>query len=156
MARAALAAVALAAVFADAGEAASGDPELALVGTFSSPTYLTSPPGVRRRPRLPHPGSRSNARAAVRAGAWPAGAFSGSPAASGLTAAGRPGSDLRRTPSHRPKSTRGAGPHPPCQLPGGASPFQAFAARPRTVVSECELWLSGYDPEPRRHSWLGH
>ena len=45
MARAALAAVALAAAFAYGGEAAPGDPELALVGTFSAPTYLTSPPG---------------------------------------------------------------------------------------------------------------
>jgi hypothetical protein len=49
MARAALAAVALAAAFAYGGEAAPGDPELALVGTFSSPTYLTSPPGDAER-----------------------------------------------------------------------------------------------------------
>jgi hypothetical protein len=45
MACAALAAVALAAAFAYGGEAALGDPELALVGMFSSPTYLTAPPG---------------------------------------------------------------------------------------------------------------
>ena len=49
MARAALAAVALAAAFAYGGEAAPGDPELALVGTFASPTYLTSPPGDAER-----------------------------------------------------------------------------------------------------------
>jgi Glucose / Sorbosone dehydrogenase/PASTA domain len=49
MARAAFAAVALAAAFAYGGEAAPGDPELALVGTFSSPTYLTSPPGDAER-----------------------------------------------------------------------------------------------------------
>ena len=49
MGRAAPAAVALAAAFAYGGEAAPGDPELALVGTFSSPTYLTSPPGDAER-----------------------------------------------------------------------------------------------------------
>ena len=49
MARAALAAVALAAAFAYGGEAAPGDPELALVGTFATPTYLTSPPGDAER-----------------------------------------------------------------------------------------------------------
>jgi glucose/arabinose dehydrogenase len=49
MGRAALAAVALAAAFAYGGEAAPGDPELALVGTFSSPTYLTAPPGDAER-----------------------------------------------------------------------------------------------------------
>jgi glucose/arabinose dehydrogenase len=49
MGRAALAAVALAAAFAYAGEAAPGDPELTLVGTFSTPTYLTSPPGDAER-----------------------------------------------------------------------------------------------------------
>jgi hypothetical protein len=49
MARAALAAVALAAAFAYGGEAAPGDPELALVGTFSAPTYLTAPPGDAER-----------------------------------------------------------------------------------------------------------
>ena len=49
MGRAALAAVALAAAFALGGEAAPGDPELALVGTFSSPTYLTAPPGDAER-----------------------------------------------------------------------------------------------------------
>jgi Glucose / Sorbosone dehydrogenase len=49
MTRAALAAVALASAFAYGGEAAPGDPELALVGTFSSPTYLTSPPGDTER-----------------------------------------------------------------------------------------------------------
>jgi hypothetical protein len=49
MGRAALAAVALAAAFAYGGDAAPGDPELALVGTFSSPTYLTAPPGDAER-----------------------------------------------------------------------------------------------------------
>jgi Glucose / Sorbosone dehydrogenase len=49
MGRAVLAAVALAAAFAYGGEAAPGDPELALIGNFSSPTYLTSPPGVAER-----------------------------------------------------------------------------------------------------------
>jgi hypothetical protein len=49
MSLAALAAVALAAAFAYGGEAAPGDPVLALVGTFSSPTYLTAPPGDGER-----------------------------------------------------------------------------------------------------------
>ncbi len=49
MARAAIAAVALAAAFAYGGKAAPGDLELALVGTFSSPTYLTAPPGDAER-----------------------------------------------------------------------------------------------------------
>jgi Glucose / Sorbosone dehydrogenase/PASTA domain len=49
MARAALAAVALAAAFAYGGEAGPGDPELALVGTFAAPTYLTAPPGDAER-----------------------------------------------------------------------------------------------------------
>jgi hypothetical protein len=50
MARATLAAFAVfAAAFAYAGAAAPGDPELALVGTFSSPTYLTSPSGDGER-----------------------------------------------------------------------------------------------------------
>jgi glucose/arabinose dehydrogenase len=49
MGRAALAAVALAVALAYGGEAAPGDPELALIGTFSSPTYLTTPPGDAER-----------------------------------------------------------------------------------------------------------
>jgi hypothetical protein len=46
---AALAALALGVVFAHGGRAAPGDPQLALVGRFVSPVYLTSPPGDRDR-----------------------------------------------------------------------------------------------------------
>jgi glucose/arabinose dehydrogenase len=46
---AAVAALALAVAFARGGAAAPGDPELALVGRFASPTYLTTPPGDRDR-----------------------------------------------------------------------------------------------------------
>jgi glucose/arabinose dehydrogenase len=49
MARAAVAALVLAAAFAYASAAAPGDPELALIGTFSSPTYVTAPPGDGER-----------------------------------------------------------------------------------------------------------
>ena len=49
MARATLAAFAVFAAFAYGGAAAPGDPELAPVGTFSSPTYLTAPPGDGER-----------------------------------------------------------------------------------------------------------
>jgi Glucose / Sorbosone dehydrogenase/PASTA domain len=49
MARAAVAVLVLAAAFAYASAAAPGDPELALVGTFSSPTYVTAPPGDGER-----------------------------------------------------------------------------------------------------------
>jgi glucose/arabinose dehydrogenase len=46
---AAVAALALAVAFARGGAAAPGDPELALVGRFTAPTYLTAPPGDRDR-----------------------------------------------------------------------------------------------------------
>jgi hypothetical protein len=46
---AALAALALGVVFAHAVRAAPGDPQLVLVGRFTSPVYVTSPPGDRQR-----------------------------------------------------------------------------------------------------------
>jgi hypothetical protein len=46
---AAIAALALGVVVAHEGRAAPGDPQLALVGRFVSPVYLTSPPGDRNR-----------------------------------------------------------------------------------------------------------
>jgi glucose/sorbosone dehydrogenase/PASTA domain-containing protein len=45
----ALAALAIGVVFARGGEAAAGDPQLALVGRFDSPVYLTAPTGDRTR-----------------------------------------------------------------------------------------------------------
>ena len=45
----AVAVLALGVVFARGGEAAAGDPQLALVGRFSSPVYLTAPTGDRDR-----------------------------------------------------------------------------------------------------------
>jgi glucose/arabinose dehydrogenase len=45
----AVAALAVAVAFARGGSAAPGDPQLALVGRFTTPTYLTSPPGDRDR-----------------------------------------------------------------------------------------------------------
>ena len=46
---AALAALTLGVLFARGGAAAPGDPQLALVGRFNSPVYLTSPPGDHNR-----------------------------------------------------------------------------------------------------------
>jgi hypothetical protein len=46
---AAVVALALGVVLARGGEAASGDPQLALVGRFESPVYLTAPTGDRAR-----------------------------------------------------------------------------------------------------------
>ena len=45
----ALAALAVGVGFARGGEAAAGDPRLALVGRFDSPAYLTAPAGDRAR-----------------------------------------------------------------------------------------------------------
>jgi hypothetical protein len=49
LALAAIAALAVAVAAARGGEAAAGDPQLALVGRFTSPVYLTAPAGDRAR-----------------------------------------------------------------------------------------------------------